>query len=81
MLAQLRRLGLAMGGSYPPREFTTTDEGGEQSTVMRQLCIGYTTDESKAAAARDLGATVTRCPSADPAFIGWEVSISEVVDA
>lgn len=78
MLAELRKLGLAMGGSYPPHDFTTEDESGEEVTVTRQLHIGYTTDEAKADAARELGATVTRCPAGDPKYSGWEVSTYEV---
>jgi hypothetical protein len=36
--------------------------------------VGWTTDEGKANAARELGATLREYRSADPTCTGWEVS-------
>ena len=81
MLAQLRNeVGLPMRGRYPAQSFTTTNEDGEEVTVTRQLHVGWTTDETKADAAREAGATVTAYRAHDPAFSGWEVSVHEVVE-
>ena len=79
LLDELRQAGLSMLGAFPPREFETTDETGDPVTVVQQLRIGWTTDETKANAARDLGATVTFCRGSEPQWDGWEVSIREVV--
>lgn len=80
LLEQLRALGLPMRGSYQPQAFTTEDETGEQVTVMRQQWFGWTTDRTKADAAREAGAHVTTLPASDPRYSGWEVSVTKVVD-
>lgn len=80
LLRQLRGMGLAMGGSYPPHEFVTDDETGEQVTTARQRWFGWTTDEAKANAAREAGAVVTTYRSTDDRYSGWEVSVTEVVE-
>ncbi len=81
LLAQLRKDGIAMRGSYPPMEITEKDENDEPVTVIRQRWIGWTADEAKAEAAREAGATVVTYTSRDPRFNGWEVSVNEAVDA
>lgn len=78
LLEQLRdEVGLRMGGRYPAQTFRTKDEDGEPVEIVRQLHVGWTTDEAKADRARELGATVTTFRAHDPEFSGWEVSVHE----
>lgn len=79
LLATLREeIGLPMRGSYPPFEGAEIREGGEQVTVTRQRWIGWTTDEAKAEAARQAGAVVTYYRASEPAYCGWETTLTEV---
>ena len=69
----LRGLGLTMGGRYPATSFTDPVTNEDHTA---QLHVGWTTDQAKADAARELGATVTRYTSTyDPSASGWEVSV------
>ena len=70
-----------MGGSYRPMEVTSEDEDGEPVTYVYQRWVGWTTDETMADAAANLGATIHSYTSRDPRFSGWEVSINQAVDA
>ena len=76
MIEQLRSLGLPMRSWSYPHEIDVRDEDGlptgETQTV--RSFYGWTTDQAKADAARDLGATVRGYQSRDVRFNGWEVS-------
>ena len=76
LVEQLRATGLTMGGSYPARPWV--DPENEEITGTQKLHIGWTTDQAKADAARDLGATVTSVRAHDPRFSGWEVSVNVI---
>ena len=81
LLRQLREeVGLPMRGAYPATAFTTEDEAGEEVTVIRQMWVGWTTDEEKATLAREAGATVRSYQAHDPRYNGWEVSCNEVIN-
>jgi hypothetical protein len=73
LVEQLRALGLSMGSVYP-----TFDGVSDGEPVRSRRYRGWTTDESKATAARELGATAVRYESADPRFSGWEVNVVQV---
>jgi len=62
----------AMGTAYAPRSFTDPVTNEDHTSTLH---IGWTTDERKANAARDLGATITRYMAHDPAASGWEISV------
>ena len=69
----LRGVGLTMGGRYPATSFTDPVTNEDMTST---LCVGWTTDQAKADAARELGATVTRYTSTyDASASGWEVSV------
>jgi hypothetical protein len=72
LLSELRGFGLPMGGSYPPTPFTNPETNEDHTT---QLHIGWTTDESLADKAREVGATVTAYTSKDSRFNGWEITV------
>lgn len=70
VLEQLRALGLPMISRYAP--ITGEDENGEP--YARQRFVSWTTDETKATAAGDLGALVVPYRSFAEGYSGWEVS-------
>ena len=71
-----------MGGSYPAQEFHAEDEAtGEDVTRLSRRWFGWTGDEAKAEAARELGATVTTYRASDPRYSGWEIMVTEITDA
>jgi hypothetical protein len=79
LLEKLRsEVGLRMGSSFRPQPNTIKDENGEDVHVVRQWWYGWTRDKEKADAAREAGATVTSCPSRNPRFSGYEVSVNTV---
>ena len=81
LLDQLHEIGLPMRGRYAPHTFTTLDENNEPVPQVGQRYVGWTTDQAKADAAREAGATVTSYRASDPMFSGWEVSVTEIIDA
>jgi hypothetical protein len=78
LVEQLRALGLSMGTVYPPHTSPPDDEG-QTRTTQRYVC--WTTDEAKANAAKDLGASLVpyKSFSGDSSCDGWEVNAVEVV--
>lgn len=79
LLERLRNeVGLPMLGRYPARPFTREGEDGELEQAWSQLHVGWTTDQAKADAAREAGATVSAYRASDPAYNGWEVSVTEI---
>jgi hypothetical protein len=72
IVEQLRARGLSMGTVYPSFTSAPDEETGEVATTRRYR--GWTTDETKATAARDLGASAVRYESTDPRFSGWEIN-------
>ncbi len=77
LLERLRACGLKMGGAWSPVTATHRNEDGEEETFTSQRFVGWTTDEAKADAARDLGATVTTATSMASGDTGWEIMVTE----
>jgi hypothetical protein len=67
LVEKLRELGLALGTRYAPLEQVVLDDEGRP------------TDEAKAIAVGEAGATVYQYRSSDPSYSGWEVSVREVL--
>lgn len=80
LLTVLHELGLPMRGRYAPQLVTARDAEGEEVSYEMQQHVGWTTDQAKADAAREAGATVTEYRAHDPALSGWEVSVTERCD-
>jgi hypothetical protein len=82
LVEQLLDLGRAMTSRYAALEKAALDEQGQPTgeTITVQTFIGWTTDEAKAEAARDAGATLRPYKSFSPECSGWDVSVTEVVD-
>jgi hypothetical protein len=83
LLTDLRSLGLAMGSWYAPCEEAVRDDEGNTTdeTITTQRFIGWTTDQTKAMAAQDLGAMLRPYTSSDQRFNGWDVSARIVVES
>ena len=76
LLDALHGLGLKMGGRYARRSFTDPETGEDKWAT---LYVGWTTDEAKAEAARELGVTsITHYTAHDPAYSGWEIALRVV---
>jgi hypothetical protein len=68
-------------GLYAPFDFDVRDgDGPTGETITVRPYVGWTTDEAKATAAGEAGATVREYRSKDPQFSGWEVSVRERVE-
>lgn len=82
MIEQLQGLGLSMGSRFAAFTAEVEGEDGEMVSVTTQRYVSWTTDEAKANAAQELGATLRTYKSpVDPRCSGWEVNASVVVDA
>ena len=81
LVEQLRGIGLAMGSWYSPFEQAVRDEEGHETgeTISVRQFVGWTTDQAKATAAEEAGATLREYRSADSDCSGWEVVVREVV--
>lgn len=81
LVEQLREAGLPMGSWYRPHKQAVFDENSEDTgeTITARRFVGWTTDQAKADAATELGATVTAYHSLDPTCSGWDVTVTEIV--
>jgi phosphoglycerate dehydrogenase-like enzyme len=70
-----------MASCYAPSDFDVRDDHGVPTgeTITVRPYVGWTTDEAKANAAREAGATIREYRSKDPQFSGWEVSVRDAV--
>lgn len=75
-LEAVRALGITMGTWYAPNTGLVNAEDGSVVEVSRQRFIGWTTDETAATAAGDLGALLRPYTSREPRFSGWEVIVT-----
>lgn len=76
LLDDVRQLGIAMGSWYAPVNEYVNTEGEVVREIRRQRFVGWTTDETKAVAAAELGAVLRPYVSRDPLFSGWEVTVT-----